>query len=157
MALHGKVFGPGRFARTAYRIREGLLSEATQANACSRVGWIDDTMAASVTVTPITIGGVPGAMLLGPLVVAPEFAGQGFGEPMVVAALEAAKQNGASVVVLVGDYAYYKRFGFEIVREGHITLPGPVNLTRVLAVEFTTGALAKFQGLISADNTPITY
>ncbi len=156
--LHCQAFGPGRFARTAYRVREGLQSgETEEANACSRVGWIDDTLAASVTMTPITIGGSAGAMLLGPLVVAPDFAGQGFGQPMVKAALAAAKDAGAELVLLVGDHAYYTRFGFDIVREDHITLPGPVNLDRVLAVELTTGALAKFQGLISADNASITH
>lgn len=155
--LHSQVFGPGRFARTAYRIREGLTTRASHADTCSRVGWVDTTIAASVIMTPITIGGASGALLLGPLVVAPEFAGQGFGEPMVNAALDAAKQSGATLVVLVGDHAYYKRFGFGIVRADHITLPGPVNLSRVLVVELTTGSLAHFEGLISADNTPSTH
>jgi len=155
--LHSQVFGPGRFARTAYRVREGLTPASTSADTCSRVGWIDATMAASVTMTPITIGGASGALLLGPLVVAPKFAGQGFGEPMVNAALDAAKQAGASLVLLVGDHAYYKRFGFEIVRAEHITLPGPVNLSRVLAVELTTGSSANFKGLVSADNARSTH
>lgn len=157
-ALNDKAFGPGRFARTAYRVREGLRSDQDDdALRCSRVGWVGDTIAASVTMTPITIGTASGAYLLGPLVVAPQFAGQGFGEPMVKAALQAAKDKGATLVVLVGDLAYYRRFGFEIVRTGHITLPGPVNHSRVLAVELTTGSLANFQGQISAENTPVSH
>lgn len=157
-SLHGRAFGPGRFARTAYRVREGLQQDLTFGqDACSRVGWIGDTIAACVNMTPITIGGRAGALLLGPLVVAPKFAGRGFGEPMVNASLTAARDSGAELVLLVGDHAYYTRFGFEIVRANHINLPGPVDLTRVLAFELKTGALDKFHGLVRADNPSLTH
>ncbi len=149
--LHDKVFGPGRFARTAYRIREGLSAPPGAAANCSCVGWLGDKRAAAVTMTPITIGGQPGAMLLGPLVVAPQFAGKGLGQPMVEAALKAAAGAGSALVILVGDHSYYSRFGFEIVSAGLITLPGPVALNRVLALALKPGALLKFSGLVHAE------
>ena len=145
--LHRKVSGPGRFAKSAYRIRENVT---TSPSPCCRVGWVGEEIAAAVTMNAVTIGGVSGAMLLGPLVVAPQFAGQGRGQPMVSAALEAARANGVQLVVLVGDNSYYTRFGFEVVPPGQITLPGPVDPARVLAVELTPNALAHFSGLIAA-------
>lgn len=148
IALHQRVFGPGRFARSAYRIRERDPSLAGSASPCSRIGWIGSEIAAGVVITPITIGGAAGAALLGPLVVAPEFSGQGLGEPMVKAALDAAKASGLKLIVLVGDHAYYKRFGFNVVTGGQILLPGPVDPKRVLARELEAGSLATFSGLI---------
>jgi predicted N-acetyltransferase YhbS len=37
---------------------------------------------------------------------------------------------------------YYGRFGFQPVRPGQITLPGPVDSARLLALELIPGALA---------------
>lgn len=154
--LHRRVFGPGRFARTAYRIREGADVTETESTTCSRVGWIGSSVAAAVTMTPVTVGGTSGAMLLGPLVVAPEFAGNGLGQPMVQAALQAAQANGSKIVLLVGDQAYYQRFDSKIIERGHITLPGPVNVDRLLAVELTTGSLATFSGLVERERASST-
>lgn len=148
--LHERVFGPGRFARTAYRIREASPIHDDSGQYGSRVGCIDGGIAASVIMTPVLIGGVPGAALLGPLVVAGKYAGHGLGEPMVKAALDAAQAAGYKAVLLVGDLAYYKRFGFTVVANGQITLPGPVDHNRVLLVDLTTDETVQFSGLVTA-------
>ncbi len=88
--LHAKVFGPGRFTRTAYRVREG---SAALSPYC-RVALLGEPLIAAVRFTPITIGGVDGALLLGPLAVDPDFAGQGFGRRLIGEAMEAAKADG---------------------------------------------------------------
>lgn len=155
-ALHSRAFGPGRFTRTAYRVREGASVGMPQGEVCCRVGSIGSKIAAAVTMTAVTIGGRPGAMLLGPLVVAPEYAGNGFGDPVVRAALKAAQDEGCELVVLVGDLAYYSRFGFQMVRIGSITLPGPVDPKRLLAVELTTASLARFSGPVGYLAPPST-
>jgi len=142
--LHAKVFGPGRFTRAAYRVREGT---APISRFC-RVACLKERMIASVRFTHVTIGGAEGALLLGPLAVDPEFAGKGYAQQLVREALEDVKAAGLPLVVLVGDESYYGRFGFTPVPPGQITLPGPVAPTRLLAVELIPGKLATFQGLI---------
>lgn len=143
--LHGRAFGPGRFARTAYRIREG---QPPYSQFC-RVCLIDGRLAAAVRLSPICIGGTPGALLLGPLAVDPAFANQGYGRALVANALEAAREAGIGIVVLVGDEPYYGKLGFRPIPHGQIALPGPVNPDRLLAAELTPGRLAECKGLVA--------
>ncbi len=143
--LHAKVFGPGRFARAAFRVRE----DTAPISRFCRAAYLNERMIASVRFTHVTIGGAEGALLLGPLAVDPEFAGKGHAQQLVREALEDVKAARVSLVVLVGDESYYERFGFAPVPPGQITLPGPVAPTRLLAVELIPGKLATFQGLIA--------
>jgi predicted N-acetyltransferase YhbS len=146
-ALHARAFGPGRFARTAYRLREGTAEVSPFCRVCR----IDGQLAAAVRFTPILVGGKGGALLLGPLAVDPAFANQGHGRGLVATALEAARNAGIALVVLVGDAPYYARLGFKRVPHGQIMLPGPVDPERLLAVELAPGMLANFSGLVAAD------
>lgn len=145
-ALHARVFGPGRFARTAYRIREGT---APVSRFC-RGAFAGGHMIAALRMTEIAIGGTPDALLLGPLAVDPGFAGQGYGRKLIAETLAAARDDGKRLVLLVGDLPYYGRFGFAVVPDGQIKLPGPVNPARLLAAELQEGALAGYRGLVSA-------
>jgi predicted N-acetyltransferase YhbS len=145
-ALHARAFGPGRFARTAYRVREG----APCASPYCRVCLIDGRIIAAVRFTPIGIGGRHGALLLGPLAVHPEFANRGYGRGLVGNAMDAARADGLSIVLLVGDEPYYARLGFVRAPAGQITFPGPVNPQRVLAAELAPGSLADYRGLVTA-------
>jgi predicted N-acetyltransferase YhbS len=147
-ALHSRVFGPGRFARTAYRVREQMASGSEVSRFC-RLAVAEGRVIAALRMSDISIGGVPGALLLGPLVVAPENAGQGYGRGLIGEALEAARANGIRLVVLVGDEPYYGRFGFKPVQPGSIVFPGPVNTARILAAELEPGALTAYRGLIA--------
>jgi len=142
--LHEQAFGPGRFARTAYRIREG----APAISPACRVTIVDDRLIAAVGMTEITIGGTAGAYLLGPLVVAPAMSGRGHGRALVRTALGAARDAGSQLVLLVGDLAYYGHAGFAPVEPGRITLPGPVDPARLLAVELVSGAGRLFVGTV---------
>jgi predicted N-acetyltransferase YhbS len=147
--LHARVFGPGRFTRTAYRVREG----AAPISRFCRIALLDGRIVAAVRFTDIAIGGVGGALLLGPLAVDPDFAGKGFGRQLIGEALEAAKADGVRLVVLVGDEPYYGRFGFRAAPPGQITLPGPVDARRLLAAELEPGALVDYRGGILAKRT----
>jgi len=144
--LHAKVFGPGRFTRTAYRVREGTPAISSYC----RGAFLADRLIAAVRFTEITIGGQGGVLLLGPLAVAPDFASKGFGRGLVAEALAQAKANGVRLVVLVGDEPYYARLGFQKVPPGQVALPGPVDPHRLLAAELQPGALASYRGLVSA-------
>lgn len=135
-SLHATLFGPERFKRAAYVLRDGVPHDP----ALSFVATLDGTLAASVRMTPITIGGRP-ALILGPLVVVPERKGRGAGRSLVRMALDAARKAGHHVVMLVGDLPYYGPLGFTFLGRGVITLPAPVDPDRVLVAGLTEGAL----------------
>ena len=148
-ALHARVFGPGRFARSAYRVREGRR-DGNAPSALCRVALRGNRIIASVTLNDIRIGGAAGGVLLGPLAVDPDFSGQGFGSQLIREGLEAARTAGARIVLLVGDEPYYGRLGFKRVPPGQITLPGPVDPLRLLAADLEDGALAASRGGVTA-------
>ena len=145
-ALHALAFGPGRFTRTAYRVREGTAAISPFCLAAI----LDGRIAAALRFTPITVGGSGGALLLGPLVVAPDLAGQGIGRELIRQGLERARAAGVRLVLLVGDAPYYRRLGFAPVPAGRIVLPGPVDPARLLAAELEPGALGEFRGMVTA-------
>jgi predicted N-acetyltransferase YhbS len=139
--LNERVFGPGRFARAAYRIRETTDADP----GLSFVARVGTLLVGASAMTPITIGSAP-ALLLGPLIVEPVFRSQGIGEALVKRSLEAAKGAGWKLVILVGDEPYYARMGFQRAPAGRISLPGPVNPERLLYCELEPGALAATNG-----------
>ncbi len=145
--LHARVFGPGRFARSAYRVREG---KGHLSRFCL-VACLGKEIIASIRTTEITVGGVTGAVLLGPVAVDSDHRSLGLGSKLIAAALEAARTGGAKLVVLVGDHPYYGRFGFRPVPPDQIVFPGPVNPLRILASELQPDALPDYRGLVVAE------
>lgn len=141
--LNERVFGPGRFAKTAYRLRE----EAEADLALSFVARVGTMLIGANRMTPILIGDAP-ALLLGPLTVEPVFRSQGIGEKLVTRSLEAARQAGAKLSILVGDEPYYARMGFKRVPPGRVRMPGPVDPARVLYCEIEPGAFEGVSGAV---------
>ncbi|MBG6164744.1 putative N-acetyltransferase YhbS [Labrenzia sp. EL_195] len=125
--LQAEAFGPGRFARTAFRIRENVPHRPDLAF----VGLLGSHIAGSIRLSPILIGDSE-ALLLGPLTVSPEFKNRGLGKALMRTAMNAAELTGDGIVLLVGDAPYYSPFGFQQVPHGQITLPGPVDPARLL-------------------------
>src|SRR5947207_6019050 len=70
--LHERTFGPGRYARTAYRIRE-KMAHRLELSYTARIGTL---LVGSVRLTPVRIGHTP-ALLLGPLTIEPPFLDRG--------------------------------------------------------------------------------
>lgn len=141
--LHADAFGPGRFARAAFRIREGGPHDRD----LSRVGLVDGKVIASVRLTPIVIGHTA-ALLLGPLAVAPAFMNRGIGRALMKECLELAKNAGHHLVVLVGDEPYYGPFGFKVMPKGSVLFPAPVDQNRILACELIEGAATDVAGIV---------
>jgi len=144
--LSAQAFGPGRFARTAYRVREGVAPIAP----LSLAGWLDGGLVGGIRFTAVTVGREERALLLGPLVVHPAHKGNGYGQALAREAIARARAQGFRLVVLVGDMPYYGRLGFLPVPPGQITLPGPVDPNRLLALELQPGSLAGASGLVTA-------
>lgn len=145
--LHSKIFGPGRFARSAYRVREGARSKGDISDFC-RIACLGPKIIASITFTEIKIGGIDGALLLGPVAVDPDYRGMGIGSDLINQGLNAARTSGRSIVLLVGDEPYYGRFGFKNIEAGRIIFPGPVNPKRLLGLSLKDEALEKAQGIV---------
>ena len=142
-ALNDLVFGPGRYARTAYRVREDAAPDAGFAFVALRQG----RLVGSVQLTEVMIGAAP-ALLLGPLAIHPDVQGKGCGLALLHASVDAARARGPGLIVLVGDEPYYAPAGFRRVPDGRIVWPGPVDPARVLALELEPGALDGARGLI---------
>ena len=143
--LNERTFGPGRFARTAYRLREGVTHDMS----LSFVARVGTLLVGSNCMTPVACGQSP-AFLLGPLTVEPAFRSRGIGRALVEASLDAARHAGHRLVLLVGDTAYYGRLGFERVPPGRLILPGPADPARLLVCELQPAAFAGVSGAIAA-------
>ncbi|MBT3070394.1 N-acetyltransferase [Rhodomicrobium sp. Az07] len=142
--LNECAFGPGRFARTAYRVRENAVRDP-RLNFCME---LDGEMVAAMDLTPVTVGDVPGALLLGPLIVSGEHKSLGHGLRLMLYGLKRAKDLGHRLVILVGDLPYYARAGFRPIPHGRIELPGPVDPARLLYADLVPGALDEYSGVV---------
>jgi len=77
-----------------------------------------------VAFSPVTISdGTAGWCGLGPVAVLPDFQGSGIGRQLIEHGLDALRALGANGCVLLGDPAYYGRFGFSSGPE--LVYPGP--------------------------------
>jgi predicted N-acetyltransferase YhbS len=144
--LHERTFGPGRFARTAYRVRE-RVQHLPALSFTARIGTL---LVGSVRLSPVRIGDTP-ALLLGPLTLEPPFRERGIGMKMLERALAEARRAGHRLVVLVGDEPYYARVGFKRIAKGQVTLSGPVDPARLLVAELVEGAFAGVSGPLRPD------
>lgn len=121
-ALVLSAFGPGRFSKTAERLREGGTVAA------GFVSRDDGKVVGSVRLWRIVVGETP-ALFLGPIAVDRQYRKEGLGAALVESCLNIARSQGLGVL-LVGDEPYFGRFGFGVVPG--VELPGPADRRRVL-------------------------
>lgn len=144
--LQALAFGPGRFARTAFRVRERFPIDKS----LSLIAEIDGRPVASVWMTPISVGGHDG-YLLGPLATDPAYRGRGAGKLLVKEVTKMALARGeGSFVMLVGDAPYYGPLGFAPTTPGAIQFPGPVDPKRVLLHSADPTLALRLSGPIAA-------
>jgi predicted N-acetyltransferase YhbS len=144
--LHAIAFGPGRFARTAYRVRELFPIDKS----LSLIAEVDGQPCGAVWMTPISVGGIDGYML-GPLATHPDFRKRGAGKLLAkeVTRMALERQEG-SFVLLVGDRDYYCPLGWVPTQLGAITWPGPVDPSRVLVYSPDPTMAVRLAGPIKA-------
>jgi predicted N-acetyltransferase YhbS len=133
-ALLDLAYGPVRFSKTSELLR----------------ALDDGRIAGTVRLWAVSAGGDRPALLLGPLAVRPDSRNRGIGSALMRRALESARRLGHRTVLLVGDAAYYGRFGFSAERTGKLWLPGPYDQHRLLGLELRPDALEGARGLIKA-------
>lgn len=141
-----KHLGPGRFARTAYRLRE-------QGSSTKPVGinvFTEEVLVGTVSLTELIIGDEHRCFLLGPLLIDESHRSKGLGLELIHDAIELAKTKDAAAVLLVGDIAYYEKAGFKQTKMGQINLPGPVDPGRLLMFEISKGAIDMIKGVAKA-------
>jgi predicted N-acetyltransferase YhbS len=146
--LHERTFGPGRHAKSAYRLRERVAHQP-ELSFTARIGTL---LVGSVRLSPIRVGDTK-ALLLGPLTIEPPFRERGIGHALIARALAEARAKGHRLVVLVGDEPYYGRSGFRPIPKGRAVMPGPVDPARLLVCELSAGAFEGVSGTIQPDWT----
>jgi predicted N-acetyltransferase YhbS len=142
-ALNAESFGPGRFAKSAYRLREGVDPIA----ALSFVAVEGAILRGSVRFWPISVGGHE-ELLLGPLAVRSDQRGRGIGIALMQAGIAAATAGPWRGILLVGDEPYYAKVGFSRLPPGRVSFPGPVDQSRILGLSLKGGEMLTLSGLI---------
>jgi predicted N-acetyltransferase YhbS len=144
--LLDRVWGASRYQKTVERLREGHQPSA----GLSFVAEHDGDIAGTVRLWDVCAGPGRPALLLGPLAVDESARSRGIGGALMRRAMAAARRRKHRAVLLVGDAAYYQRFGFSAEKTGALWLPGPYERERLLACALIPGALDGARGLIGA-------
>ena len=151
--LNADSFGPGRFAKSAYRLREGVDPVAS----LSFVAMENGVLRGSVRFWPISVGGHE-ELLLGPLAVQTGQRGRGIGIALMQAGIDAARQGPWRGILLVGDEPYYAKVGFSRLPPGRVKFPGPVDQNRILGLSLKGGEMLTLTGQVrrAAIDHPVT-
>lgn len=112
------AFGPNRQEKTSYRFRDGVAPIESLA----RIAISDDEVVGSIQYWPMRLRLEP-VLLLGPLAVRKEWFNKGVGGALMATSMAAALDEGWQHVFLVGDLAYYRRFGFEPAAQWGVSMP----------------------------------
>ena len=136
-ALYDRTFGPGHFAKTAERLREGNASVP----AVSRVAVSKGKVIGVCRVWPVRVGtGQVSALFIGPVAVAPSFQGQRLGLTVTGEALEAATAAGWDAALIIGSPRYFGELGFVQVAPERFSFPGPQDMARVMVRDLASSA-----------------
>src|ERR1700742_4305387 len=142
-ALLDACFGDNRHTRTCQRLRDGRAP----AEGLARSAVARGRLVGTVRLWHVSAGGIP-ALVLGPLAVDSAYRKLGVGAALMDHALAAARARGHRAVLLLGDAAYYERFGFSAAKTGELMLPGAYEQERLLGIELAPGALDGAWGMI---------
>lgn len=145
-ALLDRAMGQGRKRKSSEKLRRGRRpSEGLAFAAKDATGRLVGT----VRLWDVTVGeGGPVGLLLGPLAVDPQAQAAGIGRALMLHAIAEARRLGHKAILLVGDAPYYARFGFSAEKTASLSMPGPYERHRFLALELVEGALDGAAGVL---------
>jgi predicted N-acetyltransferase YhbS len=150
-ALLDRAMGAARKRKSSEKLRRGRLpAEGLAFVARDADGRVIGTVRLWNVAANCIRRGQADALLLGPLAVDPFFNGQGIGKALMSHAIAEATRLEHATIILVGDAAYYERFGFSAEKTGNLFMPGPFEKARLLALELKDGAVDGMNGLIFA-------
>ena len=129
-----RTFGPDRHTRTAYRIRAGM----PPFESLNFAAFLQGRLVGTIQCWPIALhldnGGSAALVMVGPVAIAPEQQGQGYGRALMAEMKAAAEvYDLGDALMLIGDPEFYGRFGFTADCTAQWRAPGPVEQHRVLA------------------------
>ncbi|MEL7112030.1 MAG: N-acetyltransferase [Pseudomonadota bacterium] len=138
-ALYDRTFGPGHFAKTAERLREGNASLPD----LSRVAVQQSEVIGVCRLWPIVVGVERSpALFVGPVAVDPNFQGQRLGLTVTGEALEAATRAKWDAAIIIGSPRYFGELGFEVITPDRFQFPGPQDMARVMVRDLARSAEA---------------
>jgi predicted N-acetyltransferase YhbS len=148
--LLDRSMGPNRRKKSSEKIRRGRIpAEGLALVARDGDGHVIGTVRLWNVEAGVNSEATPiNALLLGPLAVDAAHEGKGIGATLMRAAILEAKNRGHGAILLVGDAAYYERFGFFAEGARHLVMPGPFERSRFLALELVEGWLDGAAGMI---------
>jgi len=157
-ALLDRAMGKDRRKKSSEKIRRGRIpAQGLAFVARDRAGHVIGTVRLWHVEAGVSREGKPvEALLLGPLAVDSAHEGKGIGGALMRAALTEAKKRGHGAVLLVGDAAYYERFGFFADKTQHLVMPGPFARDRFLALELVSGWLEGAAGMVVASGSKLS-
>jgi putative acetyltransferase len=142
--VHGAAFPTPAEARIAAAL------DATGQSLVSVVAVADDAMVGHVLFSRMHVGETP-AVALAPVAVQPEHQSQGHGSALIEEGLRLCRARGERIVLVLGDPAYYRRFGFaEAPAAIERPWPGP----NFMALELVPGAL---DGVVGRVRYPVAF
>ncbi len=142
-AIHARAFGREDEARLVDRLRGKADPQV------SLVALCEGRIIGHVLLGPVAIRGAEGetaAFALAPLAVDPDFQGRGAGSALVRAGIEAAGDLGERVIFVLGEPAFYARFGFGPAARHGLRFPSPVPEEAFMVLELEAGALGGRRG-----------
>ena len=137
------AFSPSRIHLSSYSLRQGVKKIDSLCfiakNAFGEVMGV-------IRQWPVLIGDDYDhiSLLIGPIAVHPTVQGEGLGSFLINLSLKKSREEGWTRALLIGDYEYYKSFGFRQQLEQKIIFPPPTDPKRVLLLELQKDS---FKGL----------
>jgi putative acetyltransferase len=114
----------------------------------SVVAVIDGRVVGHIAFSPLMVAGKPVALALAPMAVAPDSQRQGIGSALIRRALEECRRLGHKVIIVVGEPAYYRRFGFIPASPFGIECPFAVTPDAFMVLELSPGTARACRGMI---------
>jgi predicted N-acetyltransferase YhbS len=137
-ALLARAMGLNWKRKSSQKLRRGRRPSEGLAFVARDAGGVT---VGTVRLWDVATGDSRPALLLGPLAVDPSLNNAGIGTALMSHAIFEAVRLGHGAILLVGDAPYYGRFGFSAEKTGGLSMPGPYERHRFLALELVSGAL----------------
>ncbi len=128
---------------------EAVRNSNSYINELSLVAEIDDKVVGHTMFTPLKVvsdGALYNSLALAPVSVHKDFQNRGIGKQLINTGINAAKELGYQSIIVIGDYKYYSKFGFEKAFRWNIGLDGDFNCDYLFALELVEGGLTGVSG-----------
>lgn len=123
----------------------------TSMNFISMVAVVDGNVVGHIAFSPLTIENenesFP-ALILAPIAVLPEYQKQGIGSKLVERGIVECRNQGHSLIILVGHPEYYPRFGFKSAEQYGIQHPFEVPEDVFMVYELVPNTLHNVNGVL---------